>query len=144
MGHRETRNLEISWKHVLKFALFPASTFLGLFLALHWFRIHYVIRVRVGSYTYNYEIQFPNFSIYTKNKCGHAATRNGKMMEGGSDPKQPCIKRCKGLRWWGCIASAPWWTMWHCVVAKIKPGLTLFAQSLYVWQPHCILPTTAF
>lgn len=49
-GH--STNLEISWKHILKFALLTASAFLGLLLALHWFRIHYVIRVRVGSYAY--------------------------------------------------------------------------------------------
>lgn len=52
MGHGDSTNLEISWKHILKFALLAASTFLCLLLALHWFRIHYVIRVRVGSYAY--------------------------------------------------------------------------------------------
>lgn len=78
------------------------------------------------TYIYIYiSIQFPNFSIFTKTKCGCAATRNGKMMEGGSDQKQPCIKRCKGLR----IASTPWWMMWHYVAAKVKPGSTFFLHN---------------
>lgn len=54
-------NLKISWKHVLQFALFPAPTFLGLFFTLHWFRVHYVIRVRVWSYTQK-TILFPKYS----------------------------------------------------------------------------------
>lgn len=48
----EHTNLEISWKHVLKFAFLSPTSLLGLLLTIHWFRIHYIIPVRVGSYTY--------------------------------------------------------------------------------------------
>lgn len=53
--HRMKRyhtNLEVSWKHVLKFTFLPAPALLCLFLTLSWFRIHNVICVRMRSYTF--------------------------------------------------------------------------------------------
>lgn len=66
-GAERRKNLKIGWKHVLKFAFLPSPAFLGLFLALHWFRIHYVICVRVRSYAYiTMQFSIPNVQYSPK------------------------------------------------------------------------------